>query len=437
MKIKNWSNYPVIDGDLKSFTNANNIPFEDSFITRGNGRCYGDASLNKQTLSSLRYNKALQFDIESGVFTCQSGMTLDQILQIIVPKGWFLPVTPGTKFITVGGAVASDVHGKNHHYEGSFCDHVVSFTLKDAEGNISTIAPENTLLFETTRGGMGLTGIILDVTFKLKKIESAYITQKSIKAKNLEELIELFESNQDVTYSVSWIDCLTTGKAKGRGLLNLGEHAGFDQLSKEQQKSPFEPHPTKGITFPVNLPSFAINKLTVKAFNTLYYNKQTTREKEFISHYNPFFYPLDAIFEWNRVYGKMGFLQYQFVIPKEVSSKGLHLILDKIRDYGQCSPLVVLKLFGKQDDFISFPMEGYTLALDFPIRKGLFDFLDELDQIIIDFGGRHYLTKDARMSAETFYKGYPNAQEFINRIQDLNSNNTFESIQSKRLKITS
>ena len=437
MEIKNWSNYPIIEGELKSFDNAKNIPFDSKYIARGNGRCYGDASLNQQTLSTLRYNKALAFDVEQGIFTCQAGITLDQILQITVPKGWFLPVTPGTKFITIGGAIASDVHGKNHHFEGSFSNHIYSFDLLIATGEIITCSKEGTPeLFETTCGGMGLTGVILKASFQLKKVESAYIAQKSVKAKNLEELIDLFESNQQVTYSVSWIDCLTTGNAKGRGLLNLGEHASLDQLNEKQKTNPLEAHPTKGITFPINLPSYSINKLTVKAFNTLYYNKQTAKEKEFISHYNPFFYPLDAILEWNRVYGKKGFLQYQFVLPLGTSAKGLHIILDKIRDYGQCSPLVVLKLFGKQNDFISFPMEGYTLALDFPIRNGLFEFLNELDSMILNFGGRHYLTKDARMHADTFVKGYPNAQEFISRIKKLNPDFKFESIQSKRLNIT-
>ena len=437
MKVHNWNKYPVADANFKSFDNASNLPFDSKYIVRGNGRCYGDSSLNNNILSSLRFNKALAFDVESGIFTCQSGMTLDQILQIVVSKGWFIPVTPGTKFITIGGAIASDVHGKNHHFEGSFKNHLVSFNLLTANGEISTCsATENPILFETTCGGMGLTGVILEVSFQLKKIESAYITQKSIKVRNLDEMIDLFNENQHVTYSVSWIDCLTGGKSKGRGLLNLGEHAKLSEISDKQRLTALAPHPTKASTFPIDLPSFSINKLTVKAFNTLYYHKQTSKIKEFVSHYDPFFYPLDAILEWNKVYGKKGFLQYQFVLPLETSAQGLNIILDKIREYGQSSPLIVLKLFGKQEDFISFPMEGYTLALDFPIRKGLFEFLNEVDRIILDLGGRLYLTKDARMSPETFMKGYPNAQEFIDRIKEYNPDFKFESWQSKRLNIT-
>jgi len=385
----------------------------------------------------LGHNKALAFDIESGTFTCQAGMTLDRVLEITVPNGWFLPVTPGTKFISIGGAVASNVHGKNHHFDGCFNEHVLHLELLTNSGEIKTCSKtENAELFETTSGGMGLTGVILQVTFQLKKIESSFIDNKSIKAKNLDELVDLFRENEKVTYSVSWIDCLQTGKSKGRGLLMLGEHAKLDQLSNKQKENPLVTHPPSKITFPMNLPPNSINKLTVKAFNTAYYGKQFSRVQNSIIHYDPFFYPLDAILMWNRVYGKKGFLQYQFVIPFGQSNRGMHQVLDKIREYGQASPLVVLKLFGKQDDFISFPMEGFTLALDFPIRKGLFEFLEELDRMIVDLGGRHYLTKDARMTRETFFKGYPNAQEFQDRIKKFNPDYKFSSLQSERLGLT-
>ena len=437
MKVGNWSNYPIVDSEMKSYNGSGKLPFSKPFIPRGNGRCYGDSSLNNNIASMLGHNKALAFDVKSGIFTCQAGMTLDRVLEITVPSGWFLPVTPGTKFISIGGAVASNVHGKNHHFDGSFNRHVLKIELLSATGEIVTCSStQNTELFETTSGGMGLTGIILQVTFQLKKIESSYIANKSIKAKNLDELVDLFRENEKVTYSVSWIDCLQTGKSKGRGLLMLGEHAKFDELNDQQKENPLVPHPPSKITFPINLPPNSINKISVKAFNTAYYGKQFSREQHSIIHYDPFFYPLDAILMWNRVYGKKGFLQYQFVIPFGQSNNGMHKVLDKIREYGQGSPLVVLKLFGKQDDFISFPMEGFTLALDFPIRKGLFEFLDELDRMIIDLGGRHYLTKDARMSKETFFKGYPNAQEFAERIKKYNPDYRFSSLQSERLGLT-
>lgn len=437
MRVGNWSNYPIVDSAMKAYNGSGKLPFSEPFIPRGSGRCYGDSSLNNNIASMLGHNKALALDVKSGIFTCQAGMTLDRVLEITVPNGWFLPVTPGTKFISIGGAVASNVHGKNHHFDGCFNDHVVSLELLSASGEILTCSPtENKELFETTSGGMGLTGVILQVSFRLKKIESAFIDNKSIKAKNLDELVDLFRENEKVTYSVSWIDCLQTGRSKGRGLLMLGEHAKLDQLNAKQKENPLVAHPPSKITFPMNLPPNSINKISVKAFNTAYYGKQFSREQNSIIHYNPFFYPLDAILMWNRVYGKKGFLQYQFVIPFGQGNNGMHKVLDKIREYGQASPLVVLKLFGKQDDFISFPMEGFTLALDFPIRKGLFEFLDELDRMIIDLGGRHYLTKDARMSKETFFKGYPNAQEFVERIKKYNPDYRFSSLQSERLGLT-
>ncbi|MBD78947.1 MAG: FAD-linked oxidase [Crocinitomicaceae bacterium] len=437
MKIANWSNYPIVDSQISSYTDSGKLPFSEAFITRGNGRCYGDSSLNNQIASMLSYNKALEFDIQNGVFTCQAGMTLDRVLEIIVPNGWFLPVTPGTKFISVGGAVASNVHGKNHHYDGCFNDHVVSLDLLTASGEIVTCSSEeNVELFETTSGGMGLTGMILQVTFRLKKIESSFIDQRSIKAKNLDELVDLFRENENATYSVSWIDCLQTGKSKGRGLILLGEHARIDQLNTKQGKNPLKLHQASKVTFPLNAPPNSTNKITVKAFNTAYYGKQLSKEQHSIIHYDPFFYPLDAILKWNRIYGKKGFLQYQFVIPFGQSNEGMQRVLDKIREYGHASPLVVLKLFGKQDDFISFPMEGFTLALDFPIRRGLFEFLDALDKMILDLGGRHYLTKDARMAKETFFKGYPNAEEFVRRIKKYNPNYLFSSLQSERLGLT-
>ena len=371
--IANWGNYPVIESDEKSFSFAGQLhetlSNANEIIARGNGRCYGDASLAKNTISTLQYNKALSFDAEKGIFECQSGLTLDKVLEIIVPKGWFLPVTPGTKFITVGGAVASDVHGKNHHVDGSFSNHVLEMDVLLANGETLTCSHNvNSDLFWATCGGMGLTGIITRVKFDLKKIESSYIKQKQIKAKNLEEVIHLFEEYKDYTYSVAWIDCLKKGESFGRSILILGEHAGLKDLDAKKKNDPTKLPNKKQITFPFTLPSFALNQFTVKAFNFLYYGKNFKKEINNIVSYEPFFYPLDAILHWNRGYGKKGFVQYQFVLPLE-SKKGLVEILKKISDEGLGSFLAVLKVFGEQDDLISFPKKGYTLALDFPVRK--------------------------------------------------------------------
>lgn len=438
--IANWGNYPVMDTDEKSFSFAEQLTKtlkeNEGVIARGNGRCYGDASLATHTVSTLKFNKILSFDRTNGIFECQSGITLDQVLEVIVPAGWFLPVTPGTKFITVGGAVASDVHGKNHHIDGAFSAHVLDMDILLADGKTVTCSShQNADLFQATCGGMGLTGIITRVKFDLKKIETSYIRQKQVKAKNLEELLKLFETYHQYTYSVAWIDCLKKGDGFGRSILILGEHAGLEDLDPSRKKDPLKLPGKKKIPFPFNLPSFVLNRFTVKAFNFLFYLKNTKREINNIVSYEPFFYPLDAILNWNRMYGKKGFVQYQFVLPLE-SRQGLIDILNRINEAGMGSFLTVLKVFGKQDDLISFPREGYTLALDFPVRDGLFAFLDELDAIVLKNGGRIYLSKDARMKADIFWKSYPSASKFLDIIKKYNPGFRINSVQAHRLNIT-
>ena len=438
--IANWGNYPVVETDEKSFSFVEELKEtllqSDGVIARGNGRCYGDASLEKNTISTLRYDKILSFNTEKGIFECQSGITLDKVLEIIVPKGWFLPVTPGTKFITVGGAVASDVHGKNHHVDGSFSAHVLEMDVLLSSGEIiSCSQTEYSDLFWATCGGMGLTGIITRVKFDLKKIETSYIKQKQVKANNLEEVIQLFEEYKHYTYSVAWIDCLKKGKDFGRSILILGEHAGKNELDKDRKSDPLRFPKKKQIIFPFSLPSFLLNRFTVKIFNFLFYHKNIKKEINNIVSYEPFFYPLDAIAHWNRFYGNKGFVQYQFVLPLE-SKKGLIEILKKIGDGGLGSFLSVLKVFGKQDDLISFPMEGYTLALDFPVRKDLFKFLDELDEIVLKYKGRIYLSKDARMNPDIFWRSYENADKFLDILKKYNPRFGINSIQARRLNIT-
>lgn len=439
--IANWGNYPSIESDEKTFSFSEELTSyvsqSDRFIARGYGRCYGDASLAAKTVCTLRYNKVLSFDTQEGIFECQSGLTLDKILMIIVPKGWFLPVTPGTKFITVGGAVGSDVHGKNHHVDGCFSAQVVDMDITGHDGQTHTCSrTEKADLFWATCGGMGLTGVITRVKFRLKKIETSYIRQKQLKAKNLDEVLRLFEENSHYTYSVAWIDCLKKGKGFGRSILILGEHARVEDLPQSKREKPLALPSGKQINFPFNLPSFVLNKFTVKAFNFLYYGKNLKKEINNVVSYEPFFYPLDAILNWNRGYGKKGFIQYQFVLPLE-SKKGLVEILHRISDKGIGSFLAVLKVFGQQNDLISFPKEGYTLALDIPVRNGLMPFLDELDALVLQYGGRLYMSKDARMKPAILEKGYPRLDEFKNIVRKYNPESKFSSLQSERLLLTS
>ena len=437
--VANWGNFPIIEADKISFTTVTELcdlaQSKSTCIARGNGACYGDASLGSTIISTLKFDNIIEFDEVNGVLSCQSGVTFDALLRFLIPKGWFLPVTPGTKFITLGGAVASDIHGKNHHVEGTFGKHILNMEILLASGAVVNCGPDEEVdLFEATCGGMGLTGVILSVKFRVKKIESAYINQVSIKAENLDEIFELFEKYKDTTYSVAWIDCLQGGSSLGRSLLMVGEHA---TAVDAKVKNPLQlvGHEQK-LSIPFNFPNFVLNKYSIKLFNFLFYHKQFKKITRSVVTFDKFFYPLDFIKKWNRMYGNRGFVQYQFVLPIENSKAGLYKILDEINRQGMGSFLAVLKLFGESDGLISFPMKGYTLALDFPIRDGLFEFLDELDKIVLQYGGRIYLTKDARMKKEVFWQSYPNAEKFKTIIKKYNPDFKWKSLQSDRLQIS-
>lgn len=439
-RLKNWGNYPEESCDVHYFDTRERVAAlcssGDHMIARGKGRCYGDSALGKHVISTDKYNRIQSFDTEKGVIECQAGVTLDEVLQVAVPKGWFLPVTPGTKFVSVGGAIASDIHGKNHHKEGSFSNHTLTIKVLCGDGTTYECSrQQHPDLFRATCGGMGLTGIILSATFQLKKISSAFIRQKQIKTVDLNELIRLFKENKDYTYSVAWVDCLATGKDFGRSILMLGEHAERDELPPAKQKDPFKVHTDSKFNIPFNFPSFTLNKFSIKLFNFLYYQKNVKRVQDSIVHYDGFFYPLDNIRNWNRMYGKNGFVQYQFVLPLD-QLDNLKDIMKRISDKKAGSFLSVLKVFGPQNDLMSFPQEGFTLALDFPVSDGILNFLNELDEIVEKSGGRVYLTKDARMKKEFFLNTYPGLQEFKKIVKKYNPGLNFRSAQSDRLSIT-
>lgn len=443
-QISNWGNYPQRMVEFYEFEDIDTLrdilKQTSNVIPRGNGRCYGDSALAPQIISSLRYNKFLDFDPQQGTIRCQAGVILADILDVIVPHGWYLPVTPGTKLISVGGAIASNVHGKSQHKAGNFSDHLVDMELMLADGTISSCSSEeNSEQFWTTCGGMGLTGVILSATMRLIPVETAYVRQEALKAKNLDHLMDLFEQSEGTTYSLAWIDCLVKGKQLGRGILMRGEHATLADLEKPQHlENPLQLKPKPHLNIPFTMPSFLLNPLTARIFNMLvYYGKQPRDFIASIIDYNDFFYPLDMMNNWNRLYGKRGFTQYQFVLPKANSREGLTKILQKIGDSNMPSFLAVLKLYGEQNGSLPFSMAGYSLALDFPIRAGLFEFLDELDQIVLACGGRVYLTKDVRMGKSMFMRSYPQAEDFIEQIQALNHGSKFRSLQSDRIGLTS
>jgi decaprenylphospho-beta-D-ribofuranose 2-oxidase len=438
-RLANWGNYPVMDCEVQDFTGEENWQPKDSepIIARGMGRSYGDASLGKTICSMTRHNCMLEFQEDSGILWAESGVTLSEILETFVPRGYFLPVTPGTRFVSLGGAVAADVHGKNHHVEGSFCDHVAYLDLLTESGKIIRCSPtENSEWFNLTRGGMGLSGIILRVALKLKKIETSWIQQTNIKVRNFAELCELFQQHQSATYSVAWVDCLARGKSAGRGILMLGEHVSKKQAEAKGIKNLYTQIKKSGPKIPFFFPEFILNRLSIKIFNLLYYHKQLSRKSEFVTPFEPYFYPLDSIQHWNRVYGKRGFIQYQFVLPFEGGAEAMQQILETIAQRGFASFLTVLKVLGAQQGVLAFPMKGYTLALDFPVSDQLIDFLKELDVLVLAAKGRIYLAKDSRMSVQMFHQSYTEpAKQFQQQLQQLAPEKQFQSALSQRLQI--
>ncbi|MCF8465386.1 MAG: FAD-binding oxidoreductase [Flavobacteriales bacterium] len=438
--ISGWGNFPkanaVVERPDSEQTVRNLQQSHGIHIPRGAGRSYGDSSLSAAILESSKLTETLSFDAETGIFTCQSGKMLNTILDEIVPKGYFLPVTPGTKFITIGGAIAADIHGKNHHVDGCFSQHVLWLKLMMADGSVKKCSrTENTELFWATCGGMGLTGFILEASFQLKKIETSKIVNRTIKCENLDEVISNLLEHENYTYSVAWIDCGTSGKNLGRSLLYLGEHAKKEQVSNDDLSSYKTPSPI--VSLPFNLPNWTLNKWTVKAFNALYYGKVRKKDSTAIVGFEPYFYPLDIANNWNRLYGSNGFAQYQFVIPMEGAREGMNSIMQEIVKSGESSFLAVLKLFGEQNQgWLSFPKRGLQLALDFPINKKSLELMNRLDDMVMAMDGRSYLAKDSRMKREFFESSYPKLPRFKQLLSEIDPNGKFRSLQSDRLGIT-
>ncbi|MEN9423182.1 MAG: hypothetical protein RL122_565 [Pseudomonadota bacterium] len=395
-------------------------------ITQGMGRSYGDSALAEHVINTQQLDALLAFNPATGQLRCNAGVTLAELLSVFVPKGWFLPITPGTQFVTVGGAIASDVHGKNHHHDGCFSECVASLEVLLADGDTLTCSrSQHAELFHSTCGGMGLTGIILTATLHLKPIQSTAIMQTTLKARHLTEALDLFASQDQATYSVAWIDCLAQGKSLGRSLLMLGEHESGGTLHTVKSSN---------VSVPFDMPHLLLNRYSIRAFNTLYYARIRGQSVQQRVHYQPFFYPLDRIQHWNRLYGRNGFVQYQLVLPQDAGKEGLHTILRHIAASGRGSFLAVLKALGAENNnLLSFPLKGYTLALDFKLTPDLLPFLDELDARVLDFHGRIYLAKDARMKASVFKRSYPRWEMFQAIRAQYGSLGRFASLQSRRL----
>jgi FAD/FMN-containing dehydrogenase len=439
--LSGWGRFPICESDVfrpEKFAELSAIVAANSqkLIARGAGRAYGDAALNAENrvVDLQRLNRMRSFDAESGILHAEAGVTLDEIIRVFLPRGFFPPVVPGTRFVTLGGSVAADIHGKSHHRDSSLAAHVLWFDLMLATGEVRRCSrEENADLFWATIGGMGLTGIILELATRLRRVESAYIKGEIIRVANVDAAIENFERT-DAQYgcSAAWIDCVATKGSLGRSVLHVGDFASREALPANLRHEPLLSKEKGSPAVPFNLPNFALNSLSVRAFNLGYFALHKDQNPAVVS-YEPFFFPLDSIQNWSRIYGKRGFVQYQCVWPLAESRAGLIETLEAISGSGRASFLAVLKKFGAQEGMLSFPMPGYTLALDFPVTNGLLEFLDRLDEMVRRRGGRVYLAKDARMRPETFRAMYPKFEEWRAAKAKADPNNHFSSTLSRRL----
>lgn len=410
-------------------------------IARGLGRSYGDAAQNSGG-SVLRLAGSVSdvvVDPESATVTASAAVSLDELLKVIVPRGFFVPVTPGTRFVTVGGAIASDIHGKNHHTDGSFGAHVRRLSLLLADGTVRELSPvDGGELFWATVGGMGLTGIILDATFAVLPIETSRCIVSTVRCRNLDELLsEMSVGDEDHRYSVSWVDLLARGRSFGRGVLWRGDHARVSDLAPKMAADPLRYEPRHLASVPPIVPAPGlVNLLTSRMFNELWLRKEPRRKDGQIKTIPGYFHPLDSIGSWNRLYGPRGFIQYQFVVPFD-REDALRRCIEMVVESRLASPLVVLKRFGAANRApLSFPMPGWTLTVDMPAgADGLSGLCHRLDDVVLEAGGRHYLAKDAHTRAESIVRGYPRLSEW-RRIRDsVDPDGIWQSDLSRRLAL--
>lgn len=436
--VSGWGRFPVVDSEVlrpRSFEAVGAAVADvGGSVARGNGRAYGDAAIGAvRTIAMTGFDRVRSFDPATGRIRLEAGVLLSDLIDTFGPHGFLPFVVPGTRFVSIGGAIAADVHGKNHHGEGGFGRYVDSILLRTGQGETIEVSRErNSDAFFATVGGMGLTGFILEATMRLRPVETGWIRERAISASDLDAAMRALEASESATYSVAWIDCVARGRDLGRSLIYLGEHASADEIAEGADRFPVGKNP--GLAVPVDLPSMTLNRYSIRAFNELYYRMGARRAggDHVVSLY-PYFFPLDSLSDWNRIYGRRGFLQHQCVIPEAGARDVLGDILDRVSNRGDASFLAVLKKLGHGDGLLSFPLPGYTLALDFPVKGDILNFLDEIDRIVIAAGGRLYLAKDARQSRATFEAGYPALSRFNAIRKSLDPAGNIRSKLSQRL----
>lgn len=406
-------------------------------IARGNGRSYGDSAMSQaNTVDMTAFDRMIAFDPQSGQLVVEAGVLLADVITSFLPRGWFPAVVPGTKHVTIGGMVAADVHGKNHHGEGSFGNFVDWLDVMGADGIVRRASrdakPE---LFAWTIGSMGLGGVVLRVAFRLRPVETALVRQTTIPCPDLNAAIDSIEAHQCATYSVAWIDCLASGAALGRSLVMLGEHAARAELPVGDRHHALNVAARRQLPFPVDPPASLVNGLSVRAFNALYFRVHSRKAPTRLVDWDGFFFPLDAVRDWNRLYGRKGFAQFQCALPLAAARTGLRQLLEVISAAGSGSFLAVLKRFAPQESRFSFPMEGFTLALDFPATARSLALMSRLDDIVLAHGGRFYLAKDSRMTAATLAASDDRVVAFRRMRQESGNAAAFASAQSERLEL--
>ncbi|MBK1657398.1 FAD-binding oxidoreductase [Paracraurococcus ruber] len=400
-----------------------------TLLPHGGGRSYGDQALNSggAAILTTRLDRILAFDEGSGLVVAEPGVTFADLLEVFLPRGWLAPTSPGTAFATLGGAVANDVHGKNHHRAGSFGDHVLWLDLLLPDGRLLRISDEEeAALFRATIGGMGLTGIVTAICFRMQRVPSNALRVHSRRVPDLEAFLAGFAEAAEATWSVGWIDALAGGRALGRGVLETAEPS----------ESGLPPPKLKSRTFPMDAPPWLLNRLTVRGFNALYWRRAPVAGREQTTHYGKFLYPLDAILHWNRMYGRRGFHQFQCVLPFGPGEAALRQLLETISAAGEASFLAVLKVMGRPGrGLLSFALPGYSLALDIPARPGAAELLAALERITRDAGGRIYLAKDSMLSAEGFWSMYPEARRFMEIRAEIDPEGRLSSDMARRLHL--
>ncbi|MGX1271919.1 FAD-binding protein [Streptomyces phaeoluteigriseus] len=407
-------------------------------IPRGLGRAYGDAAQNAggAVLDMTGLDRVHVIDVAGGSVLCDAGVSLHHLMEVLLPLGWFVPVTPGTRYVTVGGAIGADIHGKNHHVSGSFSRHVVSLELLTADGTVRTVRP-GTALFDATAGGMGLTGVILTATVRLQPVDTTLMCVDTERATDLDDLMaRLTATDHRYRYSVAWIDLLARGAATGRAVLTRGDHAPLAALPARARSAPLSFRPARLPAAPAYVPEGLLTRRTVGLFNELWYRRAPRARTGELQRLSAFFHPLDGVPHWNRVYGRGGFVQYQFVVGHG-REETLRRIVGRIARRRCPSFLAVLKRFGEADPgWLSFPVPGWTLALDIPANlPGLGAFLDELDAEVAAAGGRVYLAKDSRLRPDLLAAMYPRLEDFRALRAELDPRGVFVSDLARRLTL--